>query len=200
MNNRIGISRSEKAGVEMQKVSRYFESLINAIMAICLSIMVILVFGNVVLRYVFNSGINSAEEMSRFLFVWLTFLGSIVALIHNEHLGVDTLVKHLPTIWKKIVLLISNLLMLLCCVLIFQGSWKLTNINLHTKAPATGLPMSIMYVTGIILSAAGALILLRTLFRLLTNKMTDDELVMVKESEELADIQEDAPGKEGKQV
>src|SRR2546423_2066887 len=42
--------------------------------------MMILVFGNVVLRYALNSGITMSEEMSRWLFVWMTFLGAIVAL------------------------------------------------------------------------------------------------------------------------
>ena len=51
--------------------------------AVCLAVMVVLVFGNVVLRYVFNSGITMSEELSRWLMVWLTFLGAIVAL--REH-------------------------------------------------------------------------------------------------------------------
>ena len=57
--------------------------------------MVILVFGNVVLRYGFNSGIAISEELSRWLLVWLTFLGAIVALREHAHLGVDTLVRAL---------------------------------------------------------------------------------------------------------
>lgn len=48
--------------------------------ALCLLAMVALVFSNVVLRYVFNSGIATSEELSRWLLVWLTFLGAIVAL------------------------------------------------------------------------------------------------------------------------
>jgi TRAP-type transport system small permease protein len=58
--------------------------------------MVVLVFGNVVLRYGFNLGITVSEEISRWLFVWLTFLGAIVAMREHGHLGVDTLVKRLP--------------------------------------------------------------------------------------------------------
>ena len=52
--------------------------------------MVVLVFGNVVLRYGFNSGITVSEELSRWLLVWLTFLGAIVAVREHAHLGVDT--------------------------------------------------------------------------------------------------------------
>jgi len=45
-----------------------------------LAVMVVMVFGNVVLRYAFNSGIIVSEEVSRWLFLWVTFLGAIVAL------------------------------------------------------------------------------------------------------------------------
>ena len=58
--------------------------------------MVVMVFGNVVLRYGFNSGITVSEEMSRWLFVWMTFLGAIVALREHGHLGTDMLVSRLP--------------------------------------------------------------------------------------------------------
>lgn len=63
----------------MNKISRILENSLNIIMATALAIMVVLVFGNVVLRYFFNSGITWSEEMSRYLFIWLTFLGAIGA-------------------------------------------------------------------------------------------------------------------------
>ena len=76
-------------------VEGYFQ-LLKVLIALFLAIMVVLVFGNVVLRYGFNSGITVSEEVSRWLFVWLTFLGAIVALREHGHLGVDMLVKRLP--------------------------------------------------------------------------------------------------------
>ncbi|NDY93911.1 TRAP transporter small permease, partial [Ideonella livida] len=48
--------------------------LIEQLMVGLLAVMVVLVFGNVVLRYAFNSGITVSEELSRWAFVWLTFL------------------------------------------------------------------------------------------------------------------------------
>jgi TRAP-type C4-dicarboxylate transport system permease small subunit len=51
--------------------------------------MVMLVLGNVVLRYTFNSGITVSEEVSRWLFEWLTFLGAVVALREHAHLDSD---------------------------------------------------------------------------------------------------------------
>ena len=65
-------------------------------MVACLLLMVVLVFGNVVLRYVFNSSITLSEEISRWLFVWITFMGAVVALREHAHLGTDALVSRLP--------------------------------------------------------------------------------------------------------
>ena len=60
-------------------IARYCQML-SRLMAASLAVMVVLVFTNVVLRYALNSGIAVSEELSRWLFVWLTFLGGIVAL------------------------------------------------------------------------------------------------------------------------
>ena len=83
--------------------------------------MVVLVFGNVVLRYAFNMGITVSEELSRFLFVWLTFLGAIVALREHGHLGVDMVVSRLPATGKKTCLVVSQLLMLFVTWLFLTG-------------------------------------------------------------------------------
>ena len=69
-------------------IDLYFRAL-KFLVALCLASMVALVFGNVVLRYVFSSGITFSEEFSRWLFVWLTFFGAIVAwlfIVVNGHL------------------------------------------------------------------------------------------------------------------
>jgi TRAP-type C4-dicarboxylate transport system permease small subunit len=184
----------------MEKLSKYLETMLNIFMAFALSLMVVLVFGNVVLRYFFNSGITWSEEMSRYLFVWLTFLGAIGAFKDKEHLGVDMLVKRLPTGLKKVALVISDLLMLFVLYLVLEGSWKMTLINLHSKAPATGLPLAAVYGTGILVSISMGLILINNLIKLLTNKLTDAELVLINDSEEMIDFHEKDLIKEGKQA
>jgi TRAP-type C4-dicarboxylate transport system permease small subunit len=92
---------------------------LEVLMAAALAIMVVLVFGNVVLRYGFNSGITVSEEVSRWLFVWLTFLGAIVAMREHAHLGSDMLVSRLPVIGKKICLVVGHVLMLYITWLLF---------------------------------------------------------------------------------
>lgn len=157
---------------------------IEALLALCLLSMVIMVGGNVVLRYGFNSGITISEEMSRFVFVWLTFIGAIVAMHEGAHLGVDTLVTRLPRLGKKICLAISELLMLGCCGIFFWGTWQQHEVNATNVAPVTGLNMIWVYGMGYVTSIGIGLLILHKLWRLFTGRITDEELIQIRESEE----------------
>ena len=157
---------------------------IEAILALCLLSMVIMVFGNVVMRYVFNSGITISEEMSRFVFVWLTFIGAIVAMRDGSHLGVDTLVSRLSPLGKKICLVLSEVLMLMCCGLFFWGTWLQHEVNATNLAPVTGLNMIWVYGMGYVTSVGIGILILHKLWLLATGQLDDDELVQIKESEE----------------
>ena len=77
----------------MERLLDFYCRVLKGAIALCLAAMVVLVFTNVVLRYLFNSGIATSEELSRWLLVWLTFLGAIVAMREHAHLGVDSLIR-----------------------------------------------------------------------------------------------------------
>ncbi len=163
---------------------------IEAVIAFFLAVMVVLVFGNVVLRYGFNSGITLSEEVSRWLFIWMTFLGAVVALKEHGHLGVDMVVQKLPPFGKKLCLAAGHVLMLYIVWLLFQGSLAQTRINWDVTAPVTGASMAVVYSAGIVFSVCAAFILLLDLYRLLSGQLADAELVMVQESEESVQLQQ----------
>ncbi|MBU8880714.1 TRAP transporter small permease [Bacillus sp. FJAT-29790] len=165
------------------------DALLKLVIVICLSLMAIFVFTNVVLRYAFNSGITWSEEVSRFLFVWLIFLGAILAFKDNEHLGVDSFVKKLPLAGKKVVYTISNIILLITLVFLFDGSWKLTLLNVDLSAPATGMSYAYIYVFGVIMSGAMILIILFKLFRFIFKKDMS-QLIMTTGSEEIVELAE----------
>lgn len=168
----------------MQSISKAISRFLNLLIAVCLAVMSILVFLNVVLRYGFNSGITWSEEMARFLFIWLTFFGAIAALKDNEHLGMDTLLKKLPKGLKKIAYVLSNLIILWTLYLVLDGSLKMTQLNMDSKAPATGLPLSFIYGIGVVVGISMGIIVLINLYRVLFNKIDEQQLIMTKESEE----------------
>ncbi|SDB62116.1 TRAP transporter small permease [Pseudomonas sp. NFACC13-1] len=167
----------------MAKVVDLYFKLLKLLIVLCMLAMIVLVFGNVVLRYAFNSGISVSEELSRWFFVWMIFLGALVALKDRAHLGMDSLVKRLPSAGKRICLVIGHLLMLYICWLIFSGSWQQAAINLNVVAPASGLSMALFYGAGLVFGASAAPILLYELYLALFGKLGDDELVMVKDND-----------------
>ena len=173
----------------MEKILTCYCRLLDFLIALALALMVVLVFGNVVLRYVFNAGITTSEEVSRWLFVWLVFLGAVVALKDGLHLGTDMVVSRLPVAAQKACLLVGQLIMLYITWLLFSGAVSQVRINSDVSAPVTGVSVGIFYAAGIAFAVPAALILVRSLWRLLTGQTTEGELVMVRESEELTEVQ-----------
>jgi len=174
-------------------VDGYFRFL-RFFIAVALAIMVVLVFGNVVLRYAFNSGITVSEELSRWLFVWLTFIGAIVAMRDRAHLGMDSVVSRLPLWGKKACFLVSNLLMLYVVWLFAKGSWQQTIINLDNMAPATGLSSGFYYGVGVFFCVSAAAIIVYHIYQLVSGRMTEAELIQIKDSEDEAKDMIERPG------
>ena len=164
-------------------IDRYCR-LLSMVMAACMALMVVLVFANVVLRYAFNSGITVSEELSRWLFVWVTFLGAIVALSEGAHLGSDTLVSRLPLAGKKFCMLLGHLLMLFVCVLLFKGAYDQVLINWSSTSAAMEASMAIFYACGMVFAVSAVLILLHRLWRLFKGELSENELIGIRESEE----------------
>jgi TRAP-type C4-dicarboxylate transport system permease small subunit len=159
---------------------------INLLIALALAVMVVMVFGNVVLRYAFNSGIAISEEVSRWLFVWITFLGAIVAVRERGHLGTDFLLARLPPLGQRICLAISYALMIWCTWLLFSGALAQARINWDVDAPVTGASMAIFYASGVVFAVASGVLLAMDGWRIVSGQMPDSELVHIAESEELA--------------
>lgn len=176
----------------MSKFAETTTRLINYLIAAALSLMAVFVFGNVILRYFFNSGLTWAEEVSRFLFIWLIFLGAILALRDNEHLGVDTLVRKLSLKGKKILFVVNNVIILITLLFVLDGSWKLTMLNTDQSSPAIGLPYAYVYVSGVVMSIGMIAIVIGKLYRVLANKLDENDLVMTTDSEEKADFTQDS--------
>lgn len=175
-------------------IDRYCK-LLELLVALALALMVVMVFGNVVLRYAFNSGITVSEELSRWLFVWMTFLGAIVGLRERGHLGTDMLVSRLGKAGKRVCLALGQVLMLVVTWMLLRGSFEQTRINLDVEAPVTGAPVALVYAAGVVFAVSAGVLLLVDLLRTLGGRLTADELVMVQESEDLAHVAAPAPGK-----
>lgn len=168
----------------LQKLINQYCRFLSFLIVAALAAMVVLVFTNVFLRYAFNSGIAVSEELSRWLFVWLTFMGGIVALNEHGHLGTDFLVGRLPLRGKKVCLGIGHVLMLYMAWLIFQGTLAQVRINWDSTSAAMEVSMAIFYGCGLVFAVSAAVILLNELWRLVTGQLSESDLA-IRESEDM---------------
>lgn len=177
----------------VNKISTISNKLLNIAIAFSLAAMSLAVFGNVVLRYLFNSGLTWSEEMSRYLFVWMVFLGAIAALKDKMHLGVDIVVNALPKGLQKAVFVISNAIVLYLLWLVLDGSWKMTILNMNSTGPATGMPLSYLYGIGVISSIWMMSLIIVSVFKAIRGKTesltiiqsSDDVLVEVSQEDKV---------------
>lgn len=157
-------------------ISRIFFGILEKFLMIALTLMVILVFGNVVLRYGFNSGITLSEELSRFIFVWLIFIGAFITLRDRGHLGVNGLVRAMPFKAQRVVRIGGDIATLICCYLLGKGAWSQVLSNLDNYSPVAGVPMGWVYFSCVISCVGMGALLLRSIFDVATGRVPDEEI------------------------
>lgn len=163
-------------------IDRLFRVL-EGLMVAGLTAMVAMVFGNAALRklsdfgiVLLGGGIDISEELSRIIFVWLTFVGAVVVMRENSHLGVETLVAKFGSRGRRICLLVSDALILTCCLVFLWGTIRQAPLHLGNKAPITGLSMIWVYGIGAFASLGMGLLVLTRMTRLLFGRLDDAEV------------------------
>ncbi|WP_280190769.1 TRAP transporter small permease [Delftia sp. PS-11] len=137
----------------------------EALMVLALAGMVIAVFINVVLRYVFHTSIVSYEEISRLLFVWLVAIGAIVAAFEGSHLGFDLVTSRVGPGARKALFWLSQLLVLLCMGLLVWGSWAQVQAGLNSYSTVLGYPLALGAGATLLLAVGLLAVVLRDLRR-----------------------------------
>jgi TRAP-type C4-dicarboxylate transport system permease small subunit len=121
---------------------KYFEEILSGIFMV---LMFLATFANVVARYFFNSPILWAEEFSRYAFIWVVFLGAVVCTKHKRHIGIDSVVKALPSHVQLWVNLAADLLTLALMVIIIWYGWILTRSATQITATLQ-IPQYVIYI------------------------------------------------------
>ena len=145
------------------------DNLVEKLLAVVLACIVLLIFSNVVGRYVLHSSFAGAEELARLLFVWLVFLGAILGLKRRAHLGVELVQARLPRSARRGCAIVTHVLTLYALWLFLSGSWTQTEIGLHTFSTVLGLPNALLASAGMVCAASMILIVANNLWRILAN-------------------------------
>jgi C4-dicarboxylate transporter DctQ subunit len=109
-----------------QAKSRYghiIDEIEETSIAICLGLMTLITFANVVARYLFNSNILWALELTVFLFAWLVLMGASYAVKKNVHIGVDVVINMASPGVRKLLAILSVTACLAFSIMLLIGSW-----------------------------------------------------------------------------
>lgn len=173
----------------MRSMIGAFYRLLDLIMVACLVVMLVLVFTNVVLRMGFNTGIDFAEELPRFAFVWLSFVGGVVGMYRRTHLGVDMVVAALPVFGRKVCWAISQVIMAICSLYILYGTYLQHDVVQQNSSPVMQISMLWVYGVSYLTGVAITIICVSNLIRLAMGQVAESELIDVQE-EGLAEAHE----------
>jgi len=114
--------------------------------AVLLIVIVVVIFTNVIARYFFNAPLRGSDELSQYVFLWLSYLGALAALIRGRHYSFPNLVEMLPRIPGAVVKTLSDIIVLLMLFVLVWFGWQLVDRLSFQTSPALGLPVYYAYV------------------------------------------------------
>ena len=135
--------------------------------------MIGLVFYNAMLRYLFSSSYPPSEEWARFLFIYITFFGSIEAFYRRKHIAVDMFVDMLHGVSRKTVEVIASIIGMVVMAILLWGGVEYVMSTYDQLSVSTGVNMTFIYGTLPIMAAAALIIQLRDFIALLKRPVSE---------------------------
>lgn len=157
--------------------------------------MVLAITLQVLYRYFLDQSLAWTEEVSRFLFIFTSFIAITVAHRRQMHAGYSSLVTKLPLAVRRVVIIGVDMVSIAFFVVVGLSSRNLIEIGFDSKAPATGMPMAWIYFVFPVFAALGTVFSLEHI--VLHLRGDADELLSADEdravAEEAAGVIGDSP-------
>lgn len=109
-------------------------------------VMTVVIFMQIIWRYVLLKPIPWAEELARYLFVWITYLGASVAVLEKSHTGVELFTSLLPKRMRRIASIVSYICCIFFVALVGYYSWTLAMKVTKQRSPAIQISMFLPYL------------------------------------------------------
>lgn len=131
----------------VKAVDRWLTRAVDLVVVMSLLLASLVVVINVLLRYLFNSGIVGSEELVRYLIIGLTFIGSSTLILRNEHLTMDAVVNALPARLLAMVNVLASVVGIAFSVVLFVYSISVIQNLRFTTSVALQIPAYIPYLS-----------------------------------------------------
>lgn len=146
----------ERFKIAVDKINEYVEYITTFFIAV----MVIVVFLQVVFRFIIQSSLAWSEEMARYLLIWITFLGASIGIKKKSHIGVEVVVNLFSEKIQAFIRIITNVITMTFLVAVIIWSQRLLTIVSQQRSPAMEISMAIPYAAIVVSSVLMALYIL----------------------------------------
>lgn len=140
----------------VKRIIDLINGLIKWTLVLLFFVMVVVVFLQVLFRFVLDQPLAWTEELSRYLLVWITFLGAGYAVSVKAHPSIEILFERSGGFIRKIMIVVSAALVLFFFYHIIINSFEFIERSTRQKSPALQLPMGLVYtvipISGILFS------------------------------------------------
>jgi TRAP-type C4-dicarboxylate transport system permease small subunit len=130
----------------MHKLSLFTNRIGEVLLIGFLSALTIVVFLQVLFRYVFHLPLFWTEETARYCLIWASMLGAGCALRSGQHIAVSYMVDRLPAGLYSATMRLAQIFVLAIIVVILWGGVELVFITRNQISPALRIPMSYPYL------------------------------------------------------
>ncbi len=129
----------------MKAIRTFFDKIIDTTVILAVIAMIVVIFLQVIFRFIIDDPLSWSEELARYLFVWITFLGAAICAREKGHIGMDFVVEKLPKKLAKIIDKATLATLAIVCIIVAITSFDVITINLMQKSPALKLNMGMIY-------------------------------------------------------
>ncbi len=129
----------------MHRISDTLNRITEVILVLILTAMAVVVFLQVIFRYVLNFPLFWTEEFARYCLVWASLLGSAVAVKRGQHIAVTVLVERFPPALSRVCKVMALISVVMMLSIILWGGIQLVAITRAQISPALRMPMSVPY-------------------------------------------------------
>lgn len=131
----------------IQKIEDYlFEEIFKPLLNLLCLIMLITTCIDVICRYVFHISLVFAPEVSRYLYIFIIFIGTFLGIKDNIHIGLDFFVDLLPTKWKNVIIIFRNISLMIFSLVITYYGFKFSSIGMSQMSETLGFSKGWIYL------------------------------------------------------
>lgn len=125
----------------LDSLFRGCDTIVRAAAGIALIVMTVVLFINAVARYFADFAIIGSEELSRYLMVWMTFLGSYVLVRVQRHITVDVFARLVPPAVARAVQMLCAIVGVITLGYVAYLGWELASFVMGTGQMSSSLPI-----------------------------------------------------------